>query len=165
MGGCYPNKMIRYRDFKIIGGQVTTALEGINEDREEKHQSVVTGDPAGRKNQNDLPEIKWRHVMIMVHNWLTSNYLPWKFWYFSPKMAVQVYNYMPILFENDQWTTQQKQNMAPNPTSATLCLCSPSVKSVETRTATNNRTLMIVNRSWVSTLTTIPKVMDCCSTS
>ena len=109
MGGRFPDKMIGERNFKLIGGQVSAALEGINEDREEKHQSVVTGDPAGRKNQNDLPEIKWRQVMLMVHNWLTSNYLPWKFWYFALKMAAQVSNYMPIILENGQWNTLHEQ--------------------------------------------------------
>ena len=51
MSGRYPNKMIGDRDFKLIGGHVVAALEGINEDREEKDQRVVTGAPAGRKNQ------------------------------------------------------------------------------------------------------------------
>ena len=87
MGGRYPDKIIGDCDFKIIGGQVATSLEGIYEDREEKYHSVVTGDPAGRQNQNGLPEIKWRHVMTMFHNWLTRNYLPWKFCYFTLKMA------------------------------------------------------------------------------
>ena len=109
MGGRYPNKMIGDRDFKLIGGQVVASLEGINEDREEKDQSVVTGAPAGRQNQNGLPKIKWRHVMTMVHNWLTSNYLPQKFWYFSLKMSTQVSNYMPILLENGQWITPYEQ--------------------------------------------------------
>ena len=87
MCGRYPDKMIGDCDFKIIGGQVTAELEGINEDREDKNQRVVTGAPAGRQNQNGLPEIKWRHVMTMVCNWLTSNYLPRKFWYFALKMS------------------------------------------------------------------------------
>ena len=43
MGGRYPNKMIVDRKFKLIGGQVAATLEGINEDTEEKDQSVVTG--------------------------------------------------------------------------------------------------------------------------
>ena len=93
----------------------TAALEVINKDKEDKDQSFVTGATADRQNQNDMSEIKWRHIITMVCNWITSNYLPWKFWYFSPKMAVQVYNYMPILFENDQWTTQQKQKYGTKP--------------------------------------------------
>ena len=68
MGGRYPNKMIVDRKFKLIGGQVAAALEGINEDIEEKDQSVVTGASACRKNQSNLPEIKWRHVITMVCN-------------------------------------------------------------------------------------------------
>ena len=107
--------MIGERNFKLIGGQVSAALEGINEDRKEKHQSVVTGDPAGRKNQNDLPEIKWRHVMTMVHNWLTGNYLPQRFWHFDLKIAAQVSKYMPILLENCQWTTPHEQKYGTNP--------------------------------------------------
>ena len=78
MGGHYPNKKIGYRDFKFIEGQVDVALEGINEDREEKNQSNVTGAPEVRQNQNGLPKIKWRHVITMVRNLPKSNYLPWK---------------------------------------------------------------------------------------
>ena len=48
IGGRYPDKMIGDRDFKLIGGQVAAALEDINEDREEKYQSVVTGAPEVR---------------------------------------------------------------------------------------------------------------------
>ena len=105
MGGRYPDKMIGDCDLQLIGGQVAAALEGINENREEKDQRVVTGAPEGRENQNGLPGIKWRHIMTMVCNWLTINYLPWKFWYFSLKMAAQVSNYMHIILENGQWAT------------------------------------------------------------
>ena len=45
MGGRYTDKMIGDRDFKLIGGQVAAALEGINEYREEKDHCVVTGAP------------------------------------------------------------------------------------------------------------------------
>ena len=100
MGGRYPDKMIGDHAFKLIGVQVSAALESINEDREEKDQSVVTGAPTGQKNQNDLPEIKWRHSMNMDRNCLTRKYLPRKFWYFSLKMTAQVSNFMPILLEN-----------------------------------------------------------------
>ena len=48
IGGQHPNKMIVDRYFKLIGGQVVADLKGINEDREEKDQSVVTGAPEGR---------------------------------------------------------------------------------------------------------------------
>ena len=43
MGGRCPDKMIGYREFKLAGGQVSAALEGINEDREEKDRIVFTG--------------------------------------------------------------------------------------------------------------------------
>ena len=79
MGGCYPDKIIGDRDFKLIGGQVATSLKGINEDTEEKDQSVVTGSTEGLHNQNSLPKIKRRHFMTMFCNCLTRNYLPWKF--------------------------------------------------------------------------------------
>ena len=49
MGGCYPDKMIGDRDFKLIGGQVAAALEVIHEDREDNDQSVATSAPSGRK--------------------------------------------------------------------------------------------------------------------
>ena len=47
--------------------------------------------------------------MTMVLNWLTSYYLPLKFWYFPLKIAAQVSNYMPILLENGQLTTSYEQ--------------------------------------------------------
>ena len=78
MGGRYPDMMIGDCDFKLIGGQFAAALEGINQDREEKDQIIITVAPVGQKNQNVLPEIKWRHVMTMVRNCLKSNYLPQK---------------------------------------------------------------------------------------
>ena len=54
MGGRYPDEMIEDRDFKLIGGQVAMALEGINEDGEDKDYSVVTGAPAGRQKQKTV---------------------------------------------------------------------------------------------------------------
>ena len=48
MGGRYPNKMMGDRNFKLIGDEFSAALEVINEYREEKDQSVITGAPAGR---------------------------------------------------------------------------------------------------------------------
>ena len=58
MGDRYLDKIIGDRDFNRIGGQVAADLEGINEYREEKYQIVVTGAPAGQKNQNGLTDIK-----------------------------------------------------------------------------------------------------------
>ena len=115
MVGRHPDKIIGDHDFKLIGGQVTAALEGINEYREEKYRSVVTGAPEGRHNQNGLPEIKCRHVMTMVCNFLTSNYLPQKLWYLDLKMDMHVSNYMPILLDNGQWTTLHEQKYGTNP--------------------------------------------------
>ena len=59
--------------------------------------------------------------------------------------------------------TRMNRNMAPNQTGKTLCLCSPSIISVETGTATNSGPLPIVNTSWGYVLATIPKLMDSCS--
>ena len=64
--------MLVDREFQLIWGQGAAALESINEDREEKYQSVVTGAPESQKNQSDLTEIKWRHVITMVFNSFTS---------------------------------------------------------------------------------------------
>eukprot|EP00957_Ditylum_brightwellii_P140804 10725502-Ditylum_brightwellii.AAC.1 len=52
-------------------------------------QSTVSGAPTGRQSQNGLAEIKWKHTMNMVSNWLTSNYLPKRFWYFALRAAAQ----------------------------------------------------------------------------
>eukprot|EP00957_Ditylum_brightwellii_P163014 12413261-Ditylum_brightwellii.AAC.1 len=41
----------------------------------------------------------------MVINWLTSNYLPKKCWYFALRAAVQVSNYMLIQTDDGKWTT------------------------------------------------------------
>ena len=49
MDGRYPDKIIGDHDFKLIGGQVAADLEGINESRKEKDQSVVNGPPEGRQ--------------------------------------------------------------------------------------------------------------------
>ena len=106
---------MRDLDFKLIGGQVAAALESINEDREKKGQSVFTGASKVRHNQNRLLKIKCRYVMTMFRDWLTSNYLPRKFWYFALKMAAQVSNYMPILLENGQWTTPHEQKYGTKP--------------------------------------------------
>ena len=48
MGDRYPDKIIGDRNFNRIGGQVAADLEGINEYREEKYQSVLTGATAVR---------------------------------------------------------------------------------------------------------------------
>eukprot|EP00957_Ditylum_brightwellii_P018926 1423285-Ditylum_brightwellii.AAC.1 len=68
-------------------------------------QCEVSGAPTGRQNQNGLAEIKWKHIMNMVRNWLTSNYLPKQFWYFGMRAAAQVANYMPIQTDEGKWTT------------------------------------------------------------
>ena len=52
--------------------------------------------------------------MTMVCNWLTSNYLPHKLWYFALKMSEQMSNYMPIILENGQWTTLHEHRYGTN---------------------------------------------------
>ena len=47
--------MIGDCNLKLIGGQVSAVLEGINEYREEKDHIVVTGAPSGTHNQKFLP--------------------------------------------------------------------------------------------------------------
>mmetsp|Transcript_21148 Transcript_21148/g.26890 ORF Transcript_21148/g.26890 Transcript_21148/m.26890 type:complete len:438 (+) Transcript_21148:1038-2351(+) len=107
-GGRLPSRMIADRDFKLIRGKMAEFLEGINWDADMARamgQCSVSGAPTGRQNQNGLAEIKWKHVMNMVRNWLTSNYLPKTFWYFALRAAAQVSNYMPIQTDNGVWTT------------------------------------------------------------
>ena len=58
MVGRFSDKIIGDRNFRLIGGQVDAAIEGVNEDRDEKDQSIVTGALSCRQNQNGLPEIK-----------------------------------------------------------------------------------------------------------
>ena len=58
---------------------------------------------------------------------------------------------------------RMNKNMEPIQTGATLCLCSTSVASVETGTATNIVPLPTFNPSWGYVLVTIPKLMDSCS--
>ena len=63
--------MLVEREFQLIGGQVAAALESINEDREEKDQSVVTGALAVRKNQSEPAwnkmETRHYHGFQFVH--------------------------------------------------------------------------------------------------
>eukprot|EP00957_Ditylum_brightwellii_P204167 15337988-Ditylum_brightwellii.AAC.1 len=107
MGGKLPRHMIANRDFKLIGGNIAKFLSSVLRDDNEgdTNQAFVSGAPTGRQNQNGLSEINWHHVMNMVRNWLTSNYLPKKCWYFGLKAAAQVSNYMPILHKDGVWTT------------------------------------------------------------
>eukprot|EP00957_Ditylum_brightwellii_P166524 12675848-Ditylum_brightwellii.AAC.1 len=72
-----------------MGGAVSEFLEGVDLNNNSETQAQVTGAPTGRQNQNGLAEIKWKHVMNMVRNWLTSNYLPKQYWYFGLKAAAQ----------------------------------------------------------------------------
>ena len=53
--------------------------------------------------------------MTMVSNWLTINYLQRKFWFFTLKIAAQVSNNLPILFDNGQWTTPHEQKYCTKP--------------------------------------------------
>ena len=55
------------------------------------------------------------HVMSMVRNCLTSNYLPRKLWYFTLKISAEVSNYMHILLDNYQWTTPHEQKYGTKP--------------------------------------------------
>eukprot|EP00957_Ditylum_brightwellii_P174583 13293298-Ditylum_brightwellii.AAC.1 len=68
-------------------------------------QCSISGAPTGQQNRNGLAKIKWKNIMNMVRNWLTSNYLPKKCWYFALRAAAQASNYMPIQTEEGQWTT------------------------------------------------------------
>eukprot|EP00957_Ditylum_brightwellii_P113483 8652899-Ditylum_brightwellii.AAC.1 len=82
IGGRLLQQMIADRDFKLIGGAAAEYPEGIDLDQISEDnigQAYVSGVPARQQNQNGLLEIKWCHVMNMVCNWLTSNYLPKKF--------------------------------------------------------------------------------------
>eukprot|EP00957_Ditylum_brightwellii_P197012 15009238-Ditylum_brightwellii.AAC.1 len=109
-GGKLPARMIADQDFKLIGGKMAEFLEETAWKEEiQREQCSVSGAPTGRQNQNDLAEIKWKHVMNMVRNWLTSNYLPKKFWYFALRAAAQVSNYMPIQADDGTWTTPCEQ--------------------------------------------------------
>ena len=84
-----PPKLIRTDfDHKIIGGKVKDFLldKGIK----------TEASPPYRQHQNGLIERHWKTVVAMARNWLTSNLLPSKYWYFAVKRACEVLNVMPI---------------------------------------------------------------------
>eukprot|EP00957_Ditylum_brightwellii_P041649 3154297-Ditylum_brightwellii.AAC.2 len=62
--------MIADWDFKLIGGIIHKFLAGVHLGSPGSG-AIVTGTPAGHQNQNGLAKIKWRHVMDMVHYWIT----------------------------------------------------------------------------------------------
>jgi len=94
--GGKPRRMLADRDFRLIGGEVATFLEASDPDDPNSIQSHAAGAPAGRQNQNGLSEIRWKNILNMVRNWMTSNLLPFEFWYFGLRYAVQVTNMMPV---------------------------------------------------------------------
>jgi hypothetical protein len=75
-------------DQKLIGGQVKDFL---------LNQSIkIEASPPYRQHQNGLIERHWKTVVAMARNWLTSNLLPSKYWYFAVKRACEVLNVMPV---------------------------------------------------------------------
>jgi deoxyuridine 5'-triphosphate nucleotidohydrolase len=83
-------------DQKIIGGKVQDFLQskGIK----------IQASPPYRQHQNGLVERHWKTVVSMARNWLTSQLLPSKYWYFAVKRACEVQNILPIKHD-DKITT------------------------------------------------------------
>ena len=95
--GYKSKRMLADRDFKLIGGIVADYLQLDPDNINEKNVSQVAGAPSGRQNQNDLVEIRWKNIMNISRNWLTTNLLPSELWYFGIRYAIQVLNMMPFL--------------------------------------------------------------------
>ena len=55
--GGKPRRMLAYRDFRLIGGEVAAFLEACDSNDVDGVQTHVAGAPAGRQNQNGLSEI------------------------------------------------------------------------------------------------------------
>jgi transposase InsO family protein len=94
--GIKPTKIRTDFDQKIIGGKVKSFLQDNVID--------IQASPPYRQHQNGLVERHWKTVVSMARNWLTSNLLPSKYWYFAVKRACEVLNIMPIT-HNDKVTT------------------------------------------------------------
>ena len=73
--GHKPKRMIADRDFKLVGGVVADYLQLDPTNADIPNVSQVTGAPSGRQNQNGLAEIRWKNIMNLCRNWLTTNLL------------------------------------------------------------------------------------------
>ena len=79
-----------YTDFdpKLMNGTVAAYLED--------NQIIVQAAPPEQQHKNGLVERNWQTLVSMTRNWLRSQLLPSKFWWFGIKRAVELQNVLPI---------------------------------------------------------------------
>ena len=85
-------------DPKLIQGEVATYIE------QEMHTDLQAAPPK-RQHQNGLVERAWQTIVAQSRNWLTSQLLPTKYWYFAVKRAVEVLNILPTNHIKNKTTT------------------------------------------------------------
>ena len=92
-------KMIR-TDFdpKLIQGKVADYIE------RQMHTDLQAAPPK-RQHQNGLVERAWQTIVAQARNWMTSQLLPSKYWYFAVKRAAEVNNIMPTTHIKNKVTT------------------------------------------------------------
>jgi hypothetical protein len=72
----------------LIGGKSKEILTSKN--------VKIEAAPPHCQHQNGLVEQAWQTIVTMTRNWMTSVYLPAKYWFFGVKRACEVLNMMPI---------------------------------------------------------------------
>ena len=95
--GTKPGKIRTDFDSKLMAGDVEKLLI------EEKIK--LESSPPYRQHQNGLVERNWQSLVNMSRNWLTSNLLPSKYWYFALRRACEVSNLLPTNHIENKITT------------------------------------------------------------
>jgi hypothetical protein len=95
--GFRPRRLISDFDPKLIGGKARDYLNDL--------LIHVNAAPSSRQDQNGLAERHWQTMVAMARNWLASNELPAKFWFFAIKRAAETCNYFPMKLESGAWST------------------------------------------------------------
>ena len=98
--GVKPTKIRTDFDKKLMAGSVEKMLI------EEKIK--LESAPPYRQHQNGLVKRNWQSLVNMSRNWLTSNLLPSKYWYFALRRACEVSNLLPTKHLQNKITTPYK---------------------------------------------------------
>ena len=93
---------LMYTDFnpKLMDGKVAAYLE--------ESKVVVKAAPPEQQHKNGLVERNWQTLVSMTRNWLLSQLLPSKFWWFGIKRADELQNILPMKI-NGKLTTPYKE--------------------------------------------------------
>ena len=94
VGRSYVGELRTDFDHKIIGGKCRELLNREN--------IPIKAAPPRRQSQNGLVESRWKQIIKMTRNWITSALLPTTFWWFGVKRAVEVSNTAIPTFHHDK---------------------------------------------------------------